>query len=181
MLYTGKGDAGTTKLFGCTERIAKTEPEIEALGALDELNSLLGVCRTHTHALAAVSIVDIPMPEYIRRIQEDLFILQAQVAGADKSLREGRLSEIETAIAEIETKIPPPKGFLISGGDRLEALLDYARAVSRRTERRIIAAKDKRELPHESYQYMNRLSSILYALARLAAHLSGVKEQAPRY
>lgn len=180
MLYTGKGDNGTTKLFGCTERIAKTEIEIEALGALDELNSLLGVCRAHG-AEATISVNDMQLPEFVRLLQEDLFVLQAQVARAPKELAPERLVAVERAIAEIERRIPPPGGFIISGGDELEALFDYARAVSRRTERALIAAKAKHELTHISYRYMNRLSSMLYALARLTSHEKGIKEQHPSY
>lgn len=180
MLYTGKGDYGTTKLFACTERIAKTELEIEALGALDELNSLLGLCRARS-AGATLRISRMPLFEFVRLMQNDLFTLQAQVAHAPKELTSERLRALEGALAEVESRIPPPGGFIIPGEDELEALFDYARAVSRRAERALVAAKTKRELPHLSYQYVNRFSSMLYALARLCAHEKGIAEHHPAY
>lgn len=180
MLYTRKGDKGTTKLFGCDGRIAKTETEIEALGSVDELNTLLGVCRSRAFG-AQVSFNGESLANYILAIQEDLFIVQAHIARAPKELRLERLDAVEVLIDAIEEHIPPPGGFLVPGEDELEALLDYARAVSRRVERRLIAARESRELSGVVYQYVNRLSSLLYALARLVAHERGVKEQHPSY
>lgn len=177
MWYTGKGDGGTTKVFGCDQqRISKSSELPEALGALDELNAFLGY--TKMRASGAVYIGDL-----LRETQETLFIVQAEIAGADKHLPEGCVEKVERVIAEIEQQIPPLKGFSIAGGTELSALLDVSRTLARRAERRVIAVLEAglREVPPSTKAYLNRLSSLLFALARLANHTAGVPEENPRY
>jgi len=176
-LFTGKGDKGTTTAFGCNqERISKSSELPEALGSLDELNAFLGFVKMR--AAREPRIADV-----LREIQENLFIVQAQTAGADKKLKEGTVEKVSEMVNEIEKEIPPVKGFSIAGGTELSAMLDVARTLARRAERRIIAVKELnvRELSPETMAYMNRLSSLLFALARLANHLAGVKEENPKY
>jgi cob(I)alamin adenosyltransferase len=177
MLYTGKGDSGTTTAFGCNQqRISKSSELPEALGALDELNAFLG--------LVKMRAIDSPrIATAIREIQESLFIIQAETAGADKRVGKDTVLQVEKLVKEIEKEIPPIKGFSIAGGTELSALLDVARTLARRAERRIIAVKEMslRDLSDETMAYMNRLSSLLFALARLANHLSGVAEENPKY
>ena len=176
-LFTGKGDKGTTTAFGCNQqRISKSSELPEALGSLDELNAFLGFVKMRA--------VDSPrITEAIREIQESLFIIQAETAGADKKLKDGTVERVSEAINEIEKEIPKITGFSIAGGTELSAMLDVARTLARRAERRIIAVKEMslRDLSPETLAYMNRLSSLLFALARLANHLAGVKEENPRY
>jgi len=176
-LFTGKGDKGTTTAFGCNQqRISKSSELPEALGSLDELNAFLGFVK--------MCAVDSPrITEAIREIQESLFIIQAETAGADKKLKDGTVERVSEAINEIEKEIPKITGFSIAGGTELSAMLDVARTLARRAERRIIAVKEMslRDLSPETLAYMNRLSSLLFALARLANHLAGVKEENPRY
>jgi cob(I)alamin adenosyltransferase len=119
----------------------------------------------------------------LREVQETLFIIQAEVAGADKKVSEGAIKNIENIVNDIEKEIPPLKGFSIAGGTELSALLDVARTLARRAERRIIAIKELklRELAPETLAYLNRLSSLLFALARLANHQAGVAEETPQY
>ncbi|HEX8994139.1 MAG TPA: cob(I)yrinic acid a,c-diamide adenosyltransferase, partial [Candidatus Paceibacterota bacterium] len=155
MLYTGKGDNGTSGLFGACERFSKDDPVFEALGMIDELNSLLGVC----FAKAGGDVADA-----LRRVQEDLFVVQAQLAGADKKIEIVRVERLEKEIAEIETALTPPTSFVIAGATELSALLDYARAVARRAERSVVRAHSSAATP-ELLKYLNRLSSLLYALA----------------
>lgn len=177
MLFTGKGDKGTTKLFGCSEqRISKSSEVPEALGALDELNAFLGYVKTR-----AVHSPRIHAAVY--ETQQTLFIVQAEVAGSDKRLPEGTVDGVENVVNGIEQEIPPVKNFCIAGGTELSALLDVARTLARRTERRITAVHEgkHRELSAETVAYLNRLSSLLFALARLANHEAGVKEENPRY
>ena len=177
MLYSGKGDTGTTTAFGCNQqRISKSSELPEALGCLDELNAFLGFVK-----MRAVDSVRIDGA--LREVQETLFIIQAEVAGADKRVGEHSVKDIEKLVNEIEKEIPPLKGFSIAGGTELSALLDVARTLARRAERRIIVVKEMRlrELAPETMAYMNRLSSLLFALARLANHLAGVAEETPRY
>ena len=177
MLYTGKGDKGTTTAFGCNQqRISKSSELPEALGALDELNAFLGfvkMCAVKESRIAGA----------LRDAQETLFIIQAEVAGADKKVGEDAMKQIEKIVNDIEKEIPKLKGFSIAGGTELSALLDVARTLARRAERRVIAVKELGlcELSSETLAYMNRLSSLLFALARLANHLSGVVEESPKY
>jgi len=177
MLYTGKGDGGTTAAFGCNQqRISKSSELPEALGALDELNAFLGFVKMR-------SVAEPRIAEALRGVQETLFIIQAEVAGADKRVGEGAVKEVEKMVNDIEKEIPPLKGFSIAGGTELSALLDVARTLARRAERRVVAVKELnlRELAPETLTYLNRLSSLLFAFARLANHLAGVAEETPRY
>ncbi len=185
-LFTGKGDGGTTTPFGCNQqRISKSSELPEALGSLDELNAFLGFVKMRSANEPRIAST-------LREIQETLFIIQAETAGADKKVREGSVKEVEKLVNDIEKEIPPVKGFSIAGGTELSALLDVARTLSRRAERRVTAVKEMklrgvpsdvpmRELSPETMAYMNRLSSLLFALARLANHTAGIKEENPHY
>ena len=115
------------------------------------------------------------------RVQHNLFIVQAEIAGADKSLIKVRVDELECAINDIEALIANPHSFVLPGATELSAMLDYARAVSRRAERTVVAAHGVRPVSPTTAAYLNRLSSLLYALARYAATEAGVKECAPLY
>jgi cob(I)alamin adenosyltransferase len=176
-LFTGKGDKGTTTAFGCDQqRISKSSELPEALGSLDELNAFLGFAKMQCANESRIADV-------LRAAQETLFIIQAQVAGADKKMGMDAVKNVEKLVNDIEKEIPKLKGFSIAGGTELSALLDVARTLARRAERRAIAVKELglRELPSETMAYLNRLSSLLFALARLANHLAGVAEETPRY
>lgn len=177
MFYTGTGDDGKTKTFGCDQqRISKSSEVPEALGALDELNAFLGFVKVKSAGEARIASA-------IREMQENLFIIQAEVAGAEKKVGENAVKNVEELISEIEKEIPPITGFSIAGGTELSALLDIARTLARRAERRLIAARDAQtcKISSETMAYMNRLSSLLFALARLANHLAGVAEEGPKY
>ena len=184
MLYTGKGDSGTTTAFGCDQqRISKSSELPEALGALDELNAFLGFVKIRAAREPMPTGRQARIAGALRGIQETLFIVQAEIAGADKNVGEHAVKEVERAVNEIEKEIPPVKGFLIAGGTELSALLDVARTLARRAERRTIAARDARacKLGSATLAYLNRLSSLLFALARLANYQAGVAEEMPHY
>jgi cob(I)alamin adenosyltransferase len=177
MLYTGIGDDGMTKIFGCDQqKISKSSEVPEVLGVLDELNAFLGFVKVRANKESHII-------NALREIQENLFIIQAEVAGADKHIAPEAVGKMEMMIGEIEKEISPITGFSIAGGTEFSALLDVARTLARRAERRIIAAKDARvrKLSNETIAYMNRISSLLFALARLANHQAGVAEESPRY
>jgi len=157
--------------------IPKDSPIFDALGSLDELNSLLGVCRSQ----AVKSRRSVFIVEEIKNIQEDLFIIQAEFAGAEKKIRQQHIEKTEALIQKIEDQIVTPTTFTISGSTALSALLDYARAVSRRVERTVLAVQKKQTLSKETYVYLNRLSSALYALARFSALDADTKELSPSY
>ena len=176
-LFTGKGDGGTTKVFGCDQkRISKSSELPEALGALDELNAYLGFVKMRAKKNRRIA-------DTLREVQENLFIIQAQVAGADKVLKKDAVAGVEKLVNDIEKEILPITGFSIAGGTELSAALDVARTLSRRAERRAVVLKEAglRDLPPSTMSYLNRLSSLLFALARLANHLAGVAEENPHY
>lgn len=176
-LFTGKGDGGTTTAFGCNQqRISKSSELPEALGSLDELNAFVGYVKMRAAAEPRIASA-------LHEVQETLFIVQAEVAGADKRVRTETVAHVEELVNGIEKEIPKLKGFSIAGGTELSALLDVARTLARRAERRVIAVKELglRELGSDTMAYLNRLSSLLFALARLANHLARVPEETPRY
>jgi cob(I)alamin adenosyltransferase len=182
MLYTGKGDNGTTKLFGCGERMSKSSAIAEALGSVDEINALIGVLKMKGGDVEAVS--ELTYHQLLSDVQQDLFVVQAQLAGAYKEMDAKRVAKVETWINMIEQELPPITSFFVSGGTELGALADYARTVARRAERRVVAVMDEEKTSEGKpsvLAYMNRLSSLLYALARLANHRAGVSEEKPHY
>ncbi len=188
MLYTRKGDGGTTKTFGCDQqRISKSSELPEALGTLDELNSFLGLAKVRAKQVQD-SGVKIGKRIYttsriLRDVQETLFIVQAEVAGAPKKVGKAKVTEVEKIIAAVEAEIPPVTAFSIAGGTELSAMLDVARTLSRRAERRVVSVHELgiRKLSDNTRSYLNRLSSLLFALARLANHKSGIEEEHPSY
>lgn len=177
MLYTRKGDNGTSGLFGTKERFPKNDPVYEALGTLDELNSLLGICRVYANDVGG----QIDLPAEIRLAQETLFIIQAELAGSDKHIGTARIEALENVIDGIEAMTGNPHAFVIPGATTLSAFLDYARTVARRAERSIIEGSVRKRLSDESFAYINRLSSLLYALARYATMKEGAEEASPTY
>lgn len=182
MLYTGKGDKGMTIIFGCDQRISKSSAIAEALGALDEINSFLGLCKVQKEAVN-YELLAVSFSEIISRVQQNLFIIQAELAGAQKSTDESKIKELEKFIDAIEKELPPIKTFFISGGTELSALFDIVRTIARRTERRVVEVSEegKVKIGSHSLSYLNRLSSLLYALARLTNHKAGIREESPVY
>jgi cob(I)alamin adenosyltransferase len=186
-LYTGKGDGGTTKVIDSKERFSKASILAETLGSLDELNAFLGFCKMRAQVLGEPSLPRgkkmVPISAILREMQENLFILQAEVAGAKKKLTRVKVSGVETRIAEVEAIIPPITAFSIAGGTELSAMLDVARTIARRTERRLVEVhqSELRKVGEHSRAYANRLSSLLFALARFVNHAALVKEESPQY
>lgn len=184
MLYTRKGDGGTTKTFGCDQRISKSSAVAEALGALDEANSFLGLARARTRGKSfEITGGKIQFSNLILGVQQNLFIIQAEIAGAELSIDSAKITKIETMVDEIEKILPPIKNFFISGATEFSATFDFARTLTRRAERRVVAAKEegKIKVSAETMSYLNRLSSLLYALARIYSHQDGAEEIKPDY
>jgi cob(I)alamin adenosyltransferase len=183
MLYTRKGDNGTTKTFGCDQRISKSSNIAEALGTLDEINSFLGVCKVKGASAGFKVPTGENFEKVVHAVQQNLFIVQAELAGSDMTIGEEKVKEIENYVDTIEKELPPITSFFISGGTELAAFFDVARTISRRAERRVIGVADEGQVKVGDYTkaYLNRLSSLLYALARLSNHFSGIKEEPPTY
>ena len=178
MLYTRKGDGGTSGLFGTKDRFPKNSPVYEALGALDELNSLMGVCRAKA---SEQHRKEFDISKEIMKAQQNLFLAQAEVAGAGKHIPKARVDELECVISTIENLIENPHVFVIPGATELSAVFDYARAVCRRAERAVVGASKKQSVSPTTSAYLNRLSSLLYALARYTATRAGARELSPAY
>ena len=181
MLYTGKGDNGTTKLFGCDQRMSKSSDIAEALGSVDEINSFLGVVKLQAKNIEVVDGKN--YHDLLSDVQQDLFIVQAELAGAEKRMDTERVKKVENWIALIEKQLPPITSFFVSGGTPAGAICDYARTIARRAERRVVAALEVPDAVTKPplFAYLNRLSSLLYALARLANHRSQIIEEKPHY
>ena len=176
-IYTRTGDAGDTGLFG-GGRVAKDDPRVEAYGDVDELNAVLGMAR-------AVE----PMPridEVLVPVQRDLFAIGALLATPDREkmaqhlakarIDEARIAELEQAIDDADTELEPLRAFILPGGTPKSASLHVARTVCRRAERRVVTLLRDVELPELTVIYLNRLSDLLFTLARLANRRSGAGE-----
>lgn len=162
--YTRKGDTGDTSLIG-GGRVAKDDSRIEALGALDEASSTIGVARAFT-ARAATN-------ELLIRVQRELSVIMAEVAAPEPEKLRARLdadavTKLEAEIDALAALLPPFAGFIVPGDTRGGALLDHARTVARRAERRLAPLARDGHLRHPAIPaYLNRLSTLLYLLARL--------------
>ncbi len=185
MLYTRKGDDGTTKTFGCANRIVKSSAITEGLGSLDEVNSFLGLCKIKSREATMGMMVGAEeklIADIVAQIQQDLFIVQAELAGADKKMTAERVTFLELVTDSAEGQIPPITSFVIAGGTELSSLFDIVRTIARRTERAVVRAHAENPIVSaEALAYLNRLSSVLYALARVANTKAGVGEENPRY
>ena len=174
-IYTRTGDAGGTGLFG-GGRVAKDHPRVAAYGDVDELNSCLGVVR----ATEPVAFFD----DLLETIQRDLFAIGGHLATPDpEKVREAlaraelspaRVTEFEHAMDAADTELPPLKAFVLPGGTPKAAALHVARTVCRRAERSVVALAGREEVPELFLVYLNRLSDLLFTLARLANHRAGV-------
>lgn len=175
MMYTRKGDSGDTGLFGTTERLPKDHPVFEALGSVDELNSLIGFLKAYVHE------EDRRVADELRHVQESLFFVQAELAGAEKYLSQASVDDLEVTIDAFEARITKPHSFVVPGASVESALCDYVRAVARRAERAVLRAQVETKLRPELLAYLNRLSSFFYALGRYAAQKEHVVEEPPSY
>ncbi|MFH1354063.1 MAG: cob(I)yrinic acid a,c-diamide adenosyltransferase [bacterium] len=177
MLYTRQGDSGATFTCPAGSRVSKRSKLIEALGALDEINSWLGFCKARLPEEVG-SLKDI-----IHGLQEDLFIVQAELAGADKTITADKVKRMEVLTDQIEQQLPKINTFFIAGETEISASLDVARALARRAERRVVDAVEAGEaqVGNDTKAFLNRLSSVLYVLVRFANHKLGVTEKSPTY
>lgn len=181
MLYTRKGDEGTTKTFGCDQRISKSSKIAEALGNIDEINAHIGLLRATLSGELIFSGQKIK--DTLFQIQEDLFIIQAELAGADKHLGQKKITFLENFIDGVEKELPKISSFFITSEDRDSAVCDVLRTIVRRGERRVVEAnvEGKIKISKETLQYLNRLSSFFYALERWINKEGNVTERKPSY
>jgi len=176
-IYTRTGDRGDTGLFG-GGRVPKNDPRVEAYGDVDELNAHLGLAR----AIEMMPRID----EVLVPIQRDLFALGALLATPDHAkmheqlakarIDDDRVAQLERAIDQGEEELEPLRAFIIPGGTPKSAALHVARTVCRRAERRVISLAQTTELPSLVVVYLNRLSDLLFVLARVANRRAGAGE-----
>lgn len=166
-IYTRGGDDGTTGLADGT-RLGKDSRRIEVLGCLDELNSLLGVVIANAGAE--------PPPELIR-VQNRLFELGAEIAQpTERRTTPEDVAWLEAALDRRNTELPPLKEFILPGGHPAAAHCHLARAVCRRAERRMVQLAREEQTNPETTRYLNRLSDLLFVLARTLARRDGGHE-----
>jgi cob(I)alamin adenosyltransferase len=173
-IYTRTGDAGDTGLFG-GERVSKASARVDAYGDVDELNSVLGVVRLHRFGAGSEDDFD----RLLAAIQSRLFDLGAELANSKAKdlgislVDDADITAMERAIDRAEEEVAPLKVFVVPGGAPLAAQLHVARTVCRRAERRVVALAAETTLRPEVVRYLNRLSDLLFTLARLANHRAG--------
>ncbi len=171
--YTRTGDKGETGLYGGT-RVGKENPRVEAYGAIDELNSHIG--------LARAIVKDAKTKKILKGVQEDLFTLGGDLASELVSanvprINKSQVDNLEKTVDSIHEKLRPLRRFILPTGGMAGAQLQVARAVCRRAERRITALSKIESINPEAIPYVNRLSSLLFDLARWANQQAKIKEE----
>jgi cob(I)alamin adenosyltransferase len=177
-IYTRTGDRGETGLFG-GGRVPKSDPRVEAYGEVDELNAVLG------WALAGLD--DAAVRERIASIQADLFTIGAHLATPPAPERRrrpelppldpDRVRALESWIDGAEAELPELRAFILPGGSAAGAALHLARTVCRRAERRVVALAEREPVEPDIIIYLNRLSDLLFVLARIANQRAGAVEE----
>jgi len=184
--YTGKGDKGKSEIG--KKKISKDDVLFDVLGSIDELNSWIGFCGVEAEKFSkknrkkAVNVFSV-----LKDIQETLFIAQAEIASVGfgypvkNKVSLQKTKSLEEVIKKIDKDFPKLENFIIPGGSELASRLDLARTVVRNTERHIVRLNKKKKLSNNLLQFFNRLSSVLFALARYVNYCLGIKEENPNY
>lgn len=169
-IYTKTGDDGETGLFGGT-RVSKASLRVETYGDVDELNSALGLARLHR--------IDDARDALLGAIQSELFNLGAELAAKEgkatgvPAIDDSEVARLERAIDEAEAELEPLTTFVLPGGSSGAAHLHLARTICRRAERKLVALSQEVTVRQPLLRYLNRLSDLLFVLARLANHRTG--------
>jgi cob(I)alamin adenosyltransferase len=168
-IYTRTGDDGTTGL-GDGSRIAKDAARMEVIGSVDELNCLLGMLRCELHA-------DDAYDHLIAAMQHDLFDLGGELSiPGYQMLTDQRITWLEQQLDEINADLPPLKNFILPGGNKAGACCQLARAVCRRAERDMVTLKQTDDINEAGSRYLNRLSDLLFVMARALTRRDGGQE-----
>ena len=173
-IYTKTGDDGSTGLIG-NKRVSKSNPRIIAYGAVDEINSALGV---------ALSLnPDKDIRDLLVKIQNDLFVLGADLANSDLKNTSNRITHdmvhfLEEQIDRLEKELSPITYFILPGGDPIASQMHLARAISRRAETCIVSLSEKEHVNKIGQIYINRLSDLLFVIARVINKRKMIKDTA---
>jgi len=176
-IYTGRGDQGETDLRNM-DRVSKTSPRIEAYGTVDEVNALVGAVRPTGHG---------DVDDILRTVQNHLHVVQADFANPnpdeDDPQADGETVEtVEAFIDGLDEELDPLEHFILPGGSEAGARLHQARAVCRRAERRAVALYEGQpDVNETAIVYLNRLSDLLFTIARVVNDREGVREEEPTY
>jgi len=172
-IYTKKGDKGETGLFTSNKngpkRLSKDSLRIEVIGAIDEVNSVLGVAKSF--------VSDPKIVRIITNLQKDLFITASIIAGSNLSFSSSKVKRLEQAIDEWDKRLPRVSNFIIPGGSQAGALIFYARAMSRRAERRAVSLNKVEKLRPVTLKFLNRVSDYLWMLSRQVNSSEGFGEE----
>lgn len=153
--------------------MSKSSERISAYGTVDELNSLVGVCRNYTDE----------KKEELEKIQNELHILQAELANREpeKKVAQENIDRLEDLCDRYQDECPPLRSFVLAGGTESASHLHHARSVARRAERKIVRLDSQEELREEVLAYINRLSDLFFLMARHENFLADVEEKNPDY
>ena len=173
-IYTKTGDDGSTGLIG-GKRISKSSQRIITYGVIDELNSSIGIVLS--------SKMDNDIHDLLEKIQNDLFVAGADLANPDLEISSNRITEnmvkfLEMHIDKFEGELQPITYFILPGGDSDAAQVHLARAISRRAETHVIQLSEKEEINKTCQVYMNRLSDLLFVIARVINKRKMIKDVA---
>jgi cob(I)alamin adenosyltransferase len=174
-IYTRRGDDGSTGLFG-GPRVRKDDLRVSAYGDVDELNSALGVAREEVPEGDLRALID--------ALQSELFTLGAQLATPDAAaapkeiprIGEAQVSRLEQEIDRLTNELPPMRNFILPGGSKAGAALHFCRTVCRRAERKVVELAESSPVPAQALAYVNRLSDLLFVMARAANLRAGGRE-----
>lgn len=173
-IYTRTGDKGETGL-GDGSRISKTHPRVEAMGAVDELNSVIGLVVESLTRCAENELRDIA--GFLRRVQHRIFDIGGEISIPGYALITAEsVDELERALDGLNEKLPPLENFILPGGSPLVAECHHARAVCRRAERALAQLATAEEINQPGLTFLNRLSDYLFVVARSCARVTGVEE-----
>jgi len=171
-IYTKTGDDGTTGLQG-GKRISKSNIRIQAYGAVDELNASIGLILSNK--------INTELEKLLESIQNDLFVVGSDLSNPDLSSKENRVTSemvvnIEKNIDLFENELPPITNFILPGGHELASLIHVARTITRRAETQVISLDESGIVNEECKKYLNRLSDLLFVLARIVNKKNGFED-----
>lgn len=171
-IYTKTGDDGTTGLQGGA-RVSKSNLRIRAYGSVDEINASLGLILSNK--------IDNDLRDILIKIQNDLFVAGADLSNPDLSNKKNRVTpdmveNLEKKIDILENDLPPISNFILPGGHEIASEVHMSRTIARRAETEVIALDEKEKINDECKKYLNRLSDLLFVIARTVNKRNGIED-----
>lgn len=171
-IYTKTGDDGTTGLQGGA-RVSKSNLRIRAYGSVDEINASLGLILSNK--------IDGDLRDILIKIQNDLFVAGADLSNPDLSNKKNRVTpdmveNLEKKIDILENDLPPISNFILPGGHVIASEVHVSRTIARRAETEVIALDEKEKINDECKKYLNRLSDLLFVIARTVNKRNGIED-----